>query len=72
MTDKRNKLEEEPFSYQETKGGTVFISWHGKTVTTLNGRAADAFRARIVGKDDHGQQLVMAKETGHFKHGNER
>jgi hypothetical protein len=47
------------FSYRSTKDGKVFISWHGRKVTTLAGAREE-------------QQLEMARVTGHFKHGNER
>ncbi len=72
MVDRRGVLDEEPFSYRVTKNGTVFIAWHGKTVTTLKGKSAELYLARIAGLDEHGAQLAMAKATGHFKHGNER
>jgi hypothetical protein len=70
--DQRGVLEDEPFSYRATKSGTVLISWNGKTVTTLKGKPAEAFLAKVEGADTHAAQLVMAKATGHFKHGNER
>ena len=70
--DQRGRLEAEPFAYRVTKDGVVFIAWHGKTVTTLKGKQADAFLAKIAGLDDHAAQLVMARATGHFRHGNER
>lgn len=69
--DRRNRLADEPFAYRATKNGTVFISWHGKTVTTLRGKPADRFLASVQNLDDQGAQLLMAKATGHFKHGNE-
>ena len=69
---KRGRLAEEPFAYRASKDGTVFISWHGKTVTTLKGKRADTFLTKVVGLDSHDAQLVMAKATGHFKHGTER
>lgn len=70
--DQRNVLDDEVFTYKATKNGKVFISWHGKQVTILNGKAAQRFRDKIKGCDHKEAQLVMAKATGHFKHGNER
>jgi hypothetical protein len=70
--DKRGVLDEDVFSYEALKSGKVFIYWHGRHVTTLAGQQAQKFLAKIeplAGKD---AQLVMAKATGHFKHGNER
>lgn len=71
-TDRRNRLEDEPFAYRATKDGAVFISWRGKTVTTLRGKSAERFLASVRDLDEQGAQLLMAKATGHFKHGNER
>jgi hypothetical protein len=41
-------------------------------VTFLRGKAAQKFLVRVDGVDERSAQLVMAKVTGHFKHGNER
>ena len=71
-TDRRGRLAAEPFAYRATKGGVVFISWHGKTVTTLKGKAAETFLAKVSGLSEEAAQLLMAKATGHFKHGTER
>ncbi len=70
--DQRNRLAEAPFDFRTTKAGHVFISWEGKQVKILQGKAAQKFLAKITGLDDHAAQLVMAKETGNFKRGNER
>lgn len=65
-------LGEDVFSYRATRAGLVFIAWHGRTVTTLRGQAAESFLRRIDGATGRAAQLVMAKATGHFKHGTER
>jgi len=70
--DKRGKLDDEVFTYRITKDRKVFISWHGKQVTVLSGKKAEDFIAVIEVADDKEAQLVMAKATGHFKHGNEK
>ena len=70
--DRRNRVDDEVFSYRATKNGTVLISWQGKQVTTLNGKQAERFLTRVAGLDDRAAQLVMAKVTGNFKRGNER
>jgi hypothetical protein len=70
--DKRGRLEEEPFSYSITKDKKVLLSWNGKQVMILKGKDSDKFIAGIntaVGKE---KQLIMAKITGNFKHGNEK
>lgn len=70
--DKRGKLEEEVFTYRITKDKKVFISWHGKPVTTLSGSKAEDFIAKIEDTEGKESQLIMAKVTGNFKHGNEK
>jgi hypothetical protein len=70
--DKKNKFEEEVFSYRVTKDRQVFLFWHGKQVKILKGSAAQKFLQDIVNLDEKGMQLVMAKVTGNFKRGNER
>ena len=71
--DKRLKLDEEVFSYQTNKDNSkVFISWHNKQVTILKGQDARKFVARLAGLEAKEAQLIMAKLTGNFKHGNER
>ncbi|WP_254450559.1 hypothetical protein [Cohnella herbarum] len=70
--DKRNRLSEEVFTYKTTKDNKVFIYWMGKQVTILTGKASDKFLRAIDGKDHKEAQLVMAKITGNFKHGNEK
>lgn len=70
--DKRGRLQEEVFTYQETKEGKVFIFWQGKHVTILSGKKAQQFMTKIAAADHHQAQLLMAKATGNFKRGNER
>jgi hypothetical protein len=72
MIDKRNKLDEAPFSFRVAKDGRVLIYWHEKEVQTLVGGAARKFLSRIEGLGGKDAQLVMAKVTGNFKRGNER
>lgn len=70
--DKRNRLDEEPFSYSVSKDNKVLIYWNGKQVTILKGKAREQFLARIKNMNGKEAQLVMAKITGNFKHGNEK
>ncbi len=63
---------EEIFSFRAIKDGTVRIAFRGKVVTTLAGKDAARFLARIEGADADHAELIMAKATGNFKHGNER
>jgi len=69
--DKRGKLAEEPFTYKITKDEKVFIHWHGKQIMILKGASAKKFRASIADADSQQAQLLMARVTGHFKHGTE-
>lgn len=70
--DKRDRLSEEVFTYKITKDNKVFIFWKGKQVTILSGKESNKFLQRILNKDHKETQLVMAKITGNFKHGNEK
>lgn len=70
--DKRNVLVNEVFTYQISKEKKVFIYWSGKQVKVLKGKEAQNFISKLIGLDDKGIQLVMAKVTGNFKRGNER
>jgi hypothetical protein len=65
-------LDEGVFSYRAHKDGTVRIAFRGKVVTTLAGKEATRFLARVDGADEEQAQLAMAKATGNFKRGNER
>jgi len=69
--DKRNVLDDEVFTYQVSKDEKVFIFWHDKQVKILNGKEARRFIDKIAGLNHKETQLVMAKATGNFKHGNE-
>jgi len=65
-------LEDEPYAFRAAKDGTVRIAFRGRVVTTLGGTAAQRFLARAGGADAEALQQLMARATGHFKHGNER
>lgn len=56
------------FIYQ-TVGDDVVITHHGRRATTLRGAAARAFLVEVETADP---QLLMARLTGNYKHGNER
>jgi hypothetical protein len=70
--DKRNKLDEEVFSYKINKDNKIFIFWNGKQIMILKGSESEKFMRRIATADTKEAQLIMAKVTGNFKHGNER
>lgn len=71
--DKRNRLDEEVFTYRVTKNNTVFIDWCGKPVTTLKGKEAERILSKLNSAPNEKEvQLILAKVTGNFKRGNER
>jgi hypothetical protein len=70
--DARNRLDEEVFSYRAAKDGRIIFYWHGKPVKSVAGAEAQKFLQRIAGLESKDAQLVMAKATGNFRHGNER
>ena len=70
--DKRKRLEEENFSYRVSKDNKVFIYWYEKEVKILKGKESEKFLAKIEKANKIESQLIMAKITGNFKHGNEK
>jgi hypothetical protein len=60
------------FSFTSTAKGTVFIERDGKRVTTLRADRARRFLAMANSIDMEGQQQLMARATGEYKHGNEK
>ncbi|WP_077324873.1 hypothetical protein [Virgibacillus siamensis] len=71
--DKRNRLDDAPFSYRVNKKNTVFLEYKGKQVKILKGQEAEKFIRKIEATvTEKESQLIMAKGTGNFKPGNER
>lgn len=70
--DAHNRLAEQPFSYRLTADGRILIYWQGKQVTVLRGEKAARVSGELAQADDMQEQLILARVTGHFKHGNER
>jgi glycine/serine hydroxymethyltransferase len=71
--DKRNRLDEAPFSYKITKNHTVLIDYYGKQVKLLKGKDAEKILEKIkIAENEKAVQLILAKITGNFKRGNER
>lgn len=69
--DKRERLKEEPFSYQIMKNQSVVISYNHKVIKTIRGKEAAKFINKIA-VEDADIQLLLARMTGNFKRGNER
>lgn len=72
--DKRNRLGEEPFTFQTTKKGTIIIYYKGKQIKIIKDREAKSLLAKIKDVEDNIMevQLLLAKITGNFKRGNEK
>ncbi|MGE8205503.1 hypothetical protein ACQKP0_13155 [Heyndrickxia sp. NPDC080065] len=71
--DKRNRLDENPFSYLVTKNNVVLIKYLGIQVKMLKGKEAEKILKRINAANNEKEvQLILAKVTGNFKRGNER
>lgn len=72
-SDKRNRLGENPFTYSISKNQTVFISYEGKQIKIAKGKEAEKLIGKIQqAETDKDVQLILAKATGNFKHGNEK
>jgi hypothetical protein len=60
------------FAFRKMKNGDVWITHHGKHITTLRGTAAIDFITEADDGSFDDQQQLMARETGNYKRGNER
>ncbi len=58
----------EGFEYSERDDGSVVIVHRGRVAATLRGARAEEFLAEV----HTDPQLVMARWTGNYRHGNER
>ena len=70
--DQRDKLKENPFDYQMTKANKMMIFFENRMIMTVSEKKAIKLHAKLEVADEFNQQLILAKATGHFKHGNER
>ncbi len=70
--DQRDRLKENPFSYKITKANKTFIYFDNKSIKILNEKETKKFISNISNKNEFEIQLILAKLTGNFKHGNER
>ena len=69
MAEERNDL---GFSYRRLKTGELEVMHRGRRAATLRGRDVEDFVAEIQGLSSAGEQQLMARITGNYKHGNER
>ena len=70
--DKRNKLMEQPFSYKITNSDKVIIYRDNKKIMIIKGRESIKLRSKLSNQPEQQIQLLLAKITGNYKHGNER
>jgi len=70
--DVRDRLKENPFEYQMTKANKMMIFVQNKMIMTLGEKQALKLNAKLEVADEFNQQLLLAKATGHYKHGNEK
>lgn len=59
----------EGFAFDVLAGGEVRITHHGRVATVLRGTRAEDFLTDV---EDGDAQLLMARLTGQYRHGNER
>lgn len=70
---KKDRLDEEQFTFKILKNGNVIVSWHGKQIQTLSGNKAAGLTADLGGaSSDREVQMILAKITGNFERGNEK
>lgn len=72
MTDRRGRLESDPFDHRLTADGSIRISRGGRVVTVVRGDAARRLAGRLAGAEPAAVQLELARATGQYRHGNER
>lgn len=72
MIDQRGILDEEPFAFKVLKDNKLQIFWHDKPVMILKGNQSLELLNKLESAEGKDVQLLLAKVTGNFKHGNER
>ncbi|MCH4890550.1 hypothetical protein EZV73_23415 [Acidaminobacter sp. JC074] len=70
--DERDRLKDQPFDYKVTKAGKVMIYYENRQIMILSEKQAGKLVRKLDQADEFNTQLLLAKATGHFKHGNER
>ncbi len=67
-----NKLIEDPFTFRNVNDEKVLIYRGGSLIMTLTKKKAIQLINKLDNKSEFEQQLILAKVTGHYKHGNEK
>lgn len=60
------------FTFNIHKDGSVVIFHHGKLATKFNSKNGAKYAVQLGSMDFQHQQLLMARLTGNYKHGNEK
>jgi len=69
---KDNNLSEQPFSYKITNSEKIIIYYNNKQIMIVKDNEAVKLQSKVFNKSEKQVQLILAKITGNFKHGNER
>lgn len=70
---KKDRLNEEQFTYKVSRDGALFVHWNGKHVRTYSGnKAAEILEEIEAAATERDVQYALARVTGNFKRGNER
>lgn len=70
--DQRDRLKESPFDYNITKSKKMMIYFENRHIMTLSEKESGKIERKLKGQNEFNIQLILAKVTGNFKHGNER
>lgn len=70
--DQRDRLKDHPFDYNITKSMKMMIYFEQRHIMTLSEKDTSKIKRKVEGKSEFDIQLILAKVTGNFKHGNER
>lgn len=65
-------LDEQPFRWQAAGEDRVRITWQGRVVTTVAGKAGQRLLRKLMQADELETQHLLARATGNFRRGNER
>lgn len=73
MEDQRDILKSiRPYRCVLSKDGRAFIYWQWKLIKIIKGSQVAELENVMQAGDEYQLQLLLAKLSGHFKHGNER
>jgi hypothetical protein len=64
-------LDDDPFTWQVTKDGRVFVFRDGRQVAIVAGTRADRLRLRLERSPNEAQH-ALARATGNYRRGNEK